>query len=58
MNEKNTRLVQTILPDLYAESLNLCRLEAWFLRWEEHLPKEALEELVPILVALDDELMD
>lgn len=53
----NTRLVKTALPDLYSDSEWMEKLESWFIQWEDSLPEEAKESLIPIIVKLDDELM-
>lgn len=54
--DKNTRDVETTLPDLYSDGA--AALESWYLRWEASLPREAREELAVLLVEADDKLMD
>lgn len=56
MYDKNTRNVETALPDLYSDGA--AALEGWYLRWETSLPPEAREELAVLLVEADDKLMD
>jgi len=56
MQDKNSRALATSLPDLFAD--DSAALENWYLRWEEHLPQAAKEELAVLLVELDDKLMN